>query len=53
MRRDCLKSALLSMLVCYLLGRSTNTIESNTKALFDASTEEVLEINANKTKYIQ
>lgn len=41
------------MLLCYLLGRSTNTIESNTKALFDASTEEVLETNAKETKYIQ
>ena len=41
------------MLVCYLLGRSTNNIESNTKTLFDASTEEVLEANTKKTKYIQ
>ena len=39
------------MLLCYLLGRSTNTIESNIKSLFEASTEEVLETNA-KMVYI-
>ena len=39
------------MLLCYLFGRSTNTID--TKTLFDASTEKALETNAKKTKYIQ
>jgi hypothetical protein len=33
------------------LGRSTNSIESNTRALFDASREDVLETNAEKTEY--
>lgn len=38
--------------VMLFIGQKHNTIQSNTKALFDASTEEVLETNAKKTKYI-